>query len=238
MVSRIGGVLRPDTAVLVAPPSRRTASRSVSTTAPFTESPAGRTLSGRDRILQEARAQFVAHGFAGVTMQRIADAIGVTKAALYYHVSDKEELFGEAFIGEMERVCAGIAAALEPEQPLETQLAAVARFLLDTSGLEFARLLADFDRYVSLERRTALLARAPRPREVLRSAFERAAASGEIKTVELDVAVALFLSMVFGQVRNVAFGRPAPASNEALAAAVASMVMRGIGAMSNESAEC
>jgi AcrR family transcriptional regulator len=163
-------------------------------------------------------------------MQRIADAIGVTKAALYYHVSDKEELFGEAFIGEMERVCAGIAAALEPGQPLETQLAAVARFLLDTSGLEFARLLADFDRYVALERRTALLARAPRPREVVRAAFERAVAAGEIQAVDLDVTVALFFSMVFGQVRNVAFGRPAPAGNEKLAAAVASMVMRGVGA--------
>jgi hypothetical protein len=34
---------------------------------------------------------------------------------------------------------------------------------------------------------------------------------------------------VFGQVRNVAFGRPAPAGNELLAAAVASMVLRGVG---------
>src|SRR5262245_28076735 len=109
------------------------------TTSPA-DQPATRQLPGRERILQEARAQFVAHGYAGVTMQQIADAIGVTKAALYYHVSDKEELFGEAFIGEMERICAGIAAALESQHPLERQLEAVARFLLDTSGIEFGRL--------------------------------------------------------------------------------------------------
>jgi AcrR family transcriptional regulator len=197
------------------------------TTAPA-DNPAARHLPGRERILQEARAQFVAHGYAGVTMQRIADAIGVTKAALYYHVSDKEALFGEAFIGEMERICAGIATALEPARPLERQLEAVARFLLDTSGIEFGRLVADLDRYVSLERRSALLDRAPRPRDVIRPAFARALATGEIRPVELDVTVALFVSMVFGQVRNVAFGRPAPASNEALAAAIASMVMRGV----------
>src|SRR3954466_12298872 len=111
---------------------------------------ATRQLPGREKGLREAREQFVAHGYAGVTMQRIADAIGVTKAALYYHVSDKEELFAEAFVGEMERICAGIAAELEVARPLEEQLVAVARFLLDTSGIEFARLVADLDRYVTL----------------------------------------------------------------------------------------
>ena len=74
------------------------------------EPAASRQLPGRERILEEAREQFVAYGYAGVTMQRIADAIGVTKAALYYHVADKEELFAEAFVSEMERVCAGIAS--------------------------------------------------------------------------------------------------------------------------------
>lgn len=192
--------------------------------------PSTRQLPGRDRVLQEARAQFVAHGFAGVTMQRIADALGVTKAALYYHVSDKEELFAEAFVGEMERICAGIADALAEDRPLERQLEGVARFLLDTSGIEFARLVADLDRYVALERRNALLARTPRPRDLIRVAFERAAAAGEIRPVDLDVTVALFLSMVFGQVRNVAFGRPAPATDEVLARAIAAMVMRGVGA--------
>jgi TetR/AcrR family transcriptional regulator of autoinduction and epiphytic fitness len=201
---------------------------------PVIEQPTARHLPGREKILREARAQFVAHGFAGVTMQRIADAIGVTKAALYYHVADKEELFGEAFIGEMERICAGIAALRDDTQPLEPQLAAIARFLLDTSGVEFARLVADFDRYVSLERRTAMLARAPRPRDYVREPFARALAKGEIRPVDLDVTVALFVSMVFGQVRNLAFGRPAPASHEALAAAMAAMVMRGIGTTTNE----
>src|SRR4051794_1631426 len=146
-----------------------------------TEHPVTRQLPGRERILEEARGQFVEYGYVGGTMQRIAGAIGGAKGAVYYHVADKEELFAEAFVSEMERVCTGVAAELAIERPLEVQLTAVARFLLDTSGLELARLVADLDRYVAVERRTALLERAPRPRDLIRAAFERAAATGEIR---------------------------------------------------------
>jgi AcrR family transcriptional regulator len=184
---------------------------------------------GRGRMVRQARELFVAHGYAAVTMQEIADAVGVTKAALYYHFSDKEALFGEAFIEEMERIRDGIAAEVEKETTLFRQLEAVALFLLDTSGIEFARLVIDLDRYVALDRRQALIDRAPRPRDVVGPAFERALAAGEIRPVDLDVSVSLFFSMVFGQLRNAAYGSPAVATNEVLASAIASMVLRGIG---------
>jgi AcrR family transcriptional regulator len=184
---------------------------------------------GRGRMVRQARELFVAHGYAAVTMQEIADAVGVTKAALYYHFSDKEALFGEAFIEEMERIRDGIAAEVEKETTLFRQLEAVAHFLLDTSGIEFARLVIDLDRYVALDRRQALIDRAPRPRDVVGPAFERALAAGEIRPVDLDVSVSLFFSMVFGQLRNAAYGSPAVATNEVLASAIASMVLRGIG---------
>jgi AcrR family transcriptional regulator len=181
-------------------------------------------------MIREARALFLARGYADVTMQEIADAVGVTKAALYYHFSDKEALFGEAFIDEMERICAGIAAELAREATLARQLEAVGRFLLDTSGMEFARLVADLDRHVALDRRRALLDRSRRPRDVVRPAFERALATGELRSVDLDVTASLFFSMVFGQMRNVVYGNPAPATNDALAAAIAALVMHGVGA--------
>lgn len=189
---------------------------------------------GRERMVREARELFVAHGYAAVTMQEIADAVGVTKAALYYHFSDKEALFGEAFLQEMERIRAGIAAELAKETTLVRQLEAVALFLLDTSGIEFARLIADLDRYVALDRRQALIDRSRRPRDVIGTAFERALAAGEIRPVDLDVTVSLFFSMVFGQLRNAAYGIPAPATNQVLAAAIAEMVLRGVGSDGNK----
>lgn len=45
-----------------------------------------------DRILAESARAFGRRGYYGTTLDEIADALGVTKAALYYHVKSKEEL--------------------------------------------------------------------------------------------------------------------------------------------------
>jgi AcrR family transcriptional regulator len=46
----------------------------------------------RNRILAEATRRFVIHGYNGISMREIAQACGITKAALYYHFRDKEDL--------------------------------------------------------------------------------------------------------------------------------------------------
>lgn len=50
------------------------------------------TAGMRDRILTEAARRFVNHGYNGISMREIAEACGITKAALYYHFKDKEDL--------------------------------------------------------------------------------------------------------------------------------------------------
>jgi AcrR family transcriptional regulator len=47
----------------------------------------------RAAILGAAKHLFMQEGFRGISMRQIAEAVGVTKAALYYHFRDKEELF-------------------------------------------------------------------------------------------------------------------------------------------------
>jgi AcrR family transcriptional regulator len=49
----------------------------------------------RERILDIARRRFGASGYADTSMQQIADELGVTKAALYYHFRSKSELLLE-----------------------------------------------------------------------------------------------------------------------------------------------
>ena len=46
----------------------------------------------RSRILDIALELFSEHGFDGTTLQQIADQLGFTKAALYYHFRSKEDL--------------------------------------------------------------------------------------------------------------------------------------------------
>lgn len=51
------------------------------------------TADSRAAILGAAKRLFMQDGFRGISMRQIAEAVGVTKAALYYHFRDKEELF-------------------------------------------------------------------------------------------------------------------------------------------------
>ena len=46
----------------------------------------------RARILDVALELFSEHGFEGTTLQQIADRLGLTKAALYYHFRSKDDL--------------------------------------------------------------------------------------------------------------------------------------------------
>jgi AcrR family transcriptional regulator len=52
----------------------------------------GRTRDTRERLHREAIQLFVEQGFAQTTMQDIADRLGLTKAALYYHFPTKADL--------------------------------------------------------------------------------------------------------------------------------------------------
>jgi AcrR family transcriptional regulator len=47
----------------------------------------------RDRILEEARQLFAEHGYHTLTMRSIAKSMGYSHGALYYHFTEKAELF-------------------------------------------------------------------------------------------------------------------------------------------------
>jgi AcrR family transcriptional regulator len=46
----------------------------------------------RTRLLETALGLFTLHGVEGTSLQMIADALGVTKAAVYYHFKTKDEI--------------------------------------------------------------------------------------------------------------------------------------------------
>jgi TetR/AcrR family transcriptional regulator, mexJK operon transcriptional repressor len=67
----------------------------------------GRTARKRTAIVEAARAQFLAHGFAGTTMDQVAAAAQVSKQTVYKQFTDKAGLFTavfEAAIAEAEAV--------------------------------------------------------------------------------------------------------------------------------------
>lgn len=184
---------------------------------------------GRARILSVARAAFIERGYADVSMQEIADAAGLTKAAIYYHFADKEQLFNQVFLEEVDRLYAGVEAQLAPGPPLRDQLERVARYAFEYGRGDFRRLMADAHRYCGADHVIGMRERVHHPYALIRAAFARAREAGEIRDIDLDITTALFFSMVGGQLKGSEFGLAPAATPETMAAAVADMVLRGIG---------
>jgi AcrR family transcriptional regulator len=58
----------------------------------------------REQILSTAKSLFIQQGYHGLAMRQISDALGVSKAALYYYFKDKEELFLAILSGNMDEI--------------------------------------------------------------------------------------------------------------------------------------
>ena len=66
----------------------------------------------REAILNAARIQFAASGYAGTRMEDVAAGVGISKAALYLQFADKAALFREMVDGML---LTRLPAALPPE---------------------------------------------------------------------------------------------------------------------------
>ncbi len=69
----------------------------------------------RRRSLEEATRLFVEHGYHGISMRAIAEQAGLSKAGLYYHFRDKEDLFLAILTANIEQIEAIVAQARAEE---------------------------------------------------------------------------------------------------------------------------
>ena len=76
---------------------------------------AARQSSAKARIIGAAAELFATHGVGGTSLQMIADAIGVTKAAVYHQFPTKDEIVIAVAEAELARLDAALdAAGAEP----------------------------------------------------------------------------------------------------------------------------
>lgn len=86
---------------------------------------------GRERILEAAQRLFVEQGYKGLSMREIAEAVGVSKPALYHYFTDKEALF-LAILGSYLDVMERVLAEVSDEAGSSTEwLRAVVRGILE-----------------------------------------------------------------------------------------------------------
>lgn len=66
----------------------------------------------REKILITAAEMFVEEGYKAVSMRKIAQALGYSHGAIYYHYKDKAELFGAIVVRDFARLMAAFDQTL------------------------------------------------------------------------------------------------------------------------------
>src|SRR5712692_10533179 len=84
----------------------------------------------QNRILDEAQALFSERGYVGTTVQQVANKLGITKAALYYHFPQgKEEIFVELMRRHLRRLHEGLEQAIGSGERIRERLEAMADYI-------------------------------------------------------------------------------------------------------------
>lgn len=156
---------------------------------------------GQTGVLRVARAHFLADGFSATSMQAIADDAGLTKAALYYHFKDKEDLFAAVVGAEMADMHTAIERVIEGDGPLRDRLAATASFILRTASGDIGRLMTDMQTCLSPGILASVKAGQRMPEDVLGPHLRRAAEAGELAPdLDPSLLATFFFGLVFTQV--------------------------------------
>src|SRR5512136_2220278 len=154
----------------------------------------------RERILEKATRLFVASGYAGISMREIAEAVGVSKAGLYYHFKDKEALFMAILNANLDHLGSLIQTARQQGATSREQVSGMLHSIFDQAPNQRAiiRLASQEMTHLSRESR-AEFGRAYQAKfihqveEILCGGVER----GELKPVNVQLATWIVLGMAY-----------------------------------------
>ena len=191
---------------------------------------------GRERILHEAYRKFIESGYAAVSMQQIAAAAGITKATLYHHFVDKEDLFFEVMRSGFINSQARLAQAIDEGQSLREQMVAFASYLFSAERADLNRLFFDLQQHVSSERQAEFWQVFERPWCYLERTLKEAISRGDLAPGEPVVIARVCFSAFAGQVQIARFHNGVPAPDTALAEQIVDMLLDGLRPRSSEPA--
>lgn len=163
-------------------------------------------------------------------MQEIADAAGLSKATLYHHVRDKQDLFAQIVLAELQELLAELEREAEEAGPLEERLEALALVFFGHVETDFFRLSRDFRRHVPESRHAGIHAALRRFEATFGELFARAKDAGQVRA-EIDPKLAgmLYAHMVMAWLFSAAEDPGAlPGGERAAARTIVSILLHGV----------
>jgi AcrR family transcriptional regulator len=157
-------------------------------------------VSGREQILDAAGRMFSEQGYGAASTRKIAMAVGVKQASLYYHFTSKEDILAGLLAGTVEPSLAFAAKLACTDEPAHIQLYALTYF--DVSLLCSARWNVGA-LYHLPELRGARFAQFRSDRQLLRHAYGQRIADGERAGIFAVASAEVATSLVFALAESV-----------------------------------
>lgn len=157
----------------------------------------GRVTDTRERILREASQLYLAGSYEAVSMQIIADHLNISKATIFHHFKNKQELFFEMWLLNVKHFQQRLQDAVAgPEHvSVQVQLHRIMRCLAQTSGFDMSRMAQDVTAFLSPEQQEELRRSWRASFTLITQVLETGIERGEFKPHNTQLAAYLLLHL-------------------------------------------
>lgn len=151
----------------------------------------------RNALLREAAGAFAARGYHGTSLDDVAAALGVTKAALYHYVRGKKEILFECHMRSMDLGDEALAYARTHGRNGLDRVTMLARRYIELITGELGR-MAVLSEYDALDDRSKEIIGSRRDRwdRAMREMIAEGVADGSIRAIDPKLAVFYFMGAV------------------------------------------
>ena len=146
------------------------------------------------RLLEAAAQEFNARGIAGASIARIARAMGLTRAAVYYYVKDRDALASLCYAQTCAVMRTDLDIALKRRGKGLDKLLVFLRFSLDPKRAPVAA-LSELD-YFTGRRRAEIAAAHARNVEALRGLIREGVADGSIRACDDEIVAQTIIGII------------------------------------------
>ncbi len=183
-----------------------------------------------DMILRTAAHLFMESGYDAVSVDAMAEAVGITKASIYYYFPTKSDVFTAAMEALMVTIHRESKRILDGPGPFGDRLRALAagRLAVAETRFDYDRVLAEADPQLTPGQRERLQEAMHRVSGLIVDAFRVESQKGTIRPTNADFAAHAFLALL-----NVGYARKPDGSRifanaQDAADAVVSLVLSGL----------
>lgn len=155
-------------------------------------------------IQEAAISLFARKGYAGTSIEDIANELGYSKATLYYYFHNKEEIFLDIMINTLDRLAGAMDSMTVPECSAPEDMARIIDHFIDEKfekiGLfqVFHQIQTFFSEVKTKESRDKIKNRLGLIMDKVEAITTRGCATGQLRQDDPRMLATLFMGMIFG----------------------------------------